>query len=907
MIITAHKIDPIPANKTEHFIADQRWSLLGDFENPKQWIERIQPRAFSVPSPESADANLVDPWTPIDDRYDVLQNRLSLAGTGHVDLSRFVFTTDSGLGKSIAIDWICAGINHKELNRISAEKGRVGGEVKQPGEMGWMAFNIPRSVLTDGPIHDVHDRVQEYMVSHVAVRLGLPLTNREPAKRLIERHWINGRLLLLFDGLDHLPSVEPVVEIIHSTTWADCAIGLGARPFTLNNNWDALFQNDSRWRFIRVETFTHEQQQKYLTPEKWESVNESARHLLAIPRVIKYVKRLTKEELANLKTASDVFYAATNDMIVHGLRESHDARLICGADKAPENVDTGMIEMAFRMLSAIAFEMVNEKVTRAIFDDRGQVTGYENPQPNFAHIKRGDIDDFKQKIAKRVGFVGANGIVDHDKLNRAWNGLSALNNQILDGFFDTGVEGLTQVQFSNRSLQEFFCAYYLSKYCGLDNKQKIDSGVNDFLWDWIYLPLQPETHHYYEIWMYLCEMPGDAIKPDVWLESIAPIYSPARFPDGEYGNPEKRVTKRSNEMIFRSWNRLEQFIQQRPRAFEIRENWWNEFETKILADDYGDEARKQAEFLKNDFLEFPPGEVWMGIPDDKCGKPNPFFEDLFGGMLTRLATGENIDSIIADAIDGRDFGIGKAGEELRNQWKAYSRQVLLDGNLDRVKSDFALGANEHWHRVTIEEHFSLARRPCTNAWFRLYSTGHGSEPAIKSDYQAISPDPDSPAIYVSFVDAWAICQWLRWEGNSCQLPWEDWWECACKYGTKPECLYWWESAEPDPDYMTFDTNQTAPANPMHANPATKVKTIDPTGDGVMEMLGNVREHCQDCFESKHVRSRQSQIGEMNRSRVLRGGSCNDVAFCCSSAFRCNGQPTYLFNFNGVRFSRVRKT
>ena len=890
----------------ENFIRDQRWSLLTDFENPRQWIEQIIVRSQAVPTVGDESNPAPDAWVGIPDHYEVVRNDMKVPAIGSVDLSRFVFTTDSGLGKSIAMEWIWAAVNHPETTRAISQNGKNANtaDASQPGpsQSGWLAFNIPRHVLIDGTPQQVHDRLFQFMIDDIVNRVASTNCDHTIAQKIVDRHRRTGRLMLLFDGLDHLNNANALAEVLASKLWQDCSIGLGGRPFALKRYWDDLFAQDNRWRFIRLEPFTKEQQKTFLTEEKWDAVNERARHLLAIPRVIKYVHSLPEVELRKLTTAADVFYGAVRTMVIQGLTESVEARKITGESTLPDGPTQGAIETALRLLSAIAFEMVSDRRQRAIKDEDGNVTGYEHARPNFDRVEPGEMPTFRQKIASLTR-------LDEKDFDRCWEGLSALNNGVLNGFFDSEVTGLKLIQYSNRGLQEFLCAYWLAQYCNLDKDGKIAEGANDFLWEWIYLPLEPESHDYYDIWTYLAEMPTDPIMPAVWLESLAPVYSPARFPEGKYGDPEHRETKRSNEIIFRSWNRFEQLIDKHPRAHQIREGWWGEFESKILAGDYGHDAKVAAVQLTKDFVTFRPGKVRMGIPDEKTGGIPEFEQKLFEGMLERQSGGESPSEVVKSTFANWDFGVGDSADIQKSAWENFSLRVLADNSMERVEEQFAIGKDEHWHQVEIEESFQLARRPCTNQWYRLYQQGHGQQTLIASKYLRRSQTPDHPAIYISFVDAWAICQWLRWREadaktpKSCQLPWEDWWEYACKFGSDPKYLYWWDSDDPDSQKMTFESHQTTTADPNHANP--KTRELDPDGIGVMEMSGNVWEHCLDQWQRSHEKSRDAHIGDMARSRVVRGGAYFDQASDCASAFRFNWLPSYLSRFFGVRFSRAQ--
>ena len=911
------------------FISDQQWSLLIDFENPKKWIDAITARARQVPGANMQTAE-PGPWIPVKNRTDVVRNLVKLPDGSRVDLKRFVFTTDSGLGKSCALDRIQTQLNREKIKRVLATC-RNGGEPIEQLTGGWLAFNVPRRVLSEGSVTEVHDRLLKHMEDKVHDAAAGRGYDERGVRQTVEQQLRANRLLLLFDGLDHLNNVDALCEVLTSNRWRDCHIGIGARPFALNRYWDQLFK-DPDWRFIKVEPFTVSQQKTYLG-DKYDAVKESARHLLSVPRVIKYIFELPRDEIEKLNTAADVYYGAIKHQIKWGLKGSPKAREI-GSDTGdpPEDASDTGIEKTFHLLSAIAFDMVNNQVEQAIKRD-GETIGHRKT-PNFEKVSKGKMPEFKERIQK---------LTKRENFDRAWNALAAINNGVLNGIFDDDTDGLTEVQFSNRSLQEFLCAYYLAQYCGREDSvgedgkknvgqgsgRGIEKGANDFLWDWIYLPFEPETHDYYEIWGYLCEMHTDAINPDVWLESIAPLYSPARqkLPEAAVSQPattstttstsatssastEPRwVTKRSNEMIFRSWSRLESCIETSSRALEIRDQWWSEFENEILSGNRGDDSQQIAIAFTNDFLRFPhdkdSDKFWMGIPDEKRGGIPDEIREYWEYLIQRAEEIDDKHGLIERVIDGFDFGVGPDAEFRKNALRIIVRRVLIDGGGMRlVEQLYEFGKDEHWHEITISEPFWLCRRPCTNAMYRLYSIGHGSETLVAESYREYCKQDDTPAIYISFFDAWAYCQWARWENTSCQLPFEDQWEYACKYGTDPEWFYWWESDEFDSTKANGNGETTLPADSSRANP--KTIEIDPAGQGLMDMLANVVEWCQDLYQEPHSQSRESNQ-DAHRFRVVRGGSFGIVDLDCRSAVRNYGPPAFTIHVFGFRVSRAKLT
>jgi formylglycine-generating enzyme required for sulfatase activity len=150
---------------------------------------------------------------------------------------------------------------------------------------------------------------------------------------------------------------------------------------------------------------------------------------------------------------------------------------------------------------------------------------------------------------------------------------------------------------------------------------------------------------------------------------------------------------------------------------------------------------------------------------------------------------------------------------------------------------------------------------------------------------------DQPVVGVTWYAAKAYCLWLsEHEGkpDSYRLPSEVEWEWAAggRQGTTGREIreYPWadESRQPDPKLLNYDNNVGA-TTPVGSYPEGA------TPEGLYDMAGNVWEWTNSWYD------------EITRSdRVLRGGSWDNFAGGCRSAYRLNRSPDYRSNYVGFR-------
>ncbi len=272
----------------------------------------------------------------------------------------------------------------------------------------------------------------------------------------------------------------------------------------------------------------------------------------------------------------------------------------------------------------------------------------------------------------------------------------------------------------------------------------------------------------------------------------------------------------------------------------------------------------------------------------------------------------------------------------------YCDPKWLDGELPR-------------HKVRITKPFQLGQFEVTLNQFLIFyhaakykteierdgkpSWGYDNSHQLveSANYRAWHPigwqiGKDHPAIYVSWNDAVAFCEWLsQKEGKNYRLPTEAEWEYACRAGSNsryhggndPEDLVRFANvADQDRKNVfgdgstiaTFDaegkkTDGNVPF-PFISHPdgfpwTAPVGKFQPNDFGLYDMHGNVWEWCADWYDVKYYENspeNDPQGPAAGSSCVLRGGGFGNAPVHLRCALRGGDDPThrtYSFGFRVV--------
>ena len=200
------------------------------------------------------------------------------------------------------------------------------------------------------------------------------------------------------------------------------------------------------------------------------------------------------------------------------------------------------------------------------------------------------------------------------------------------------------------------------------------------------------------------------------------------------------------------------------------------------------------------------------------------------------------------------------------------------------------------HEVRVES-FELGKYEVTFEEYDRFTAATGREPVDDEGWGR----GRRPVINVSWEDAVAYTRWLSEQtGERYRLPSEAEWEYAARAGTTT--AYSWGNeiggnrANCDGCGSQWDNQQTAPAG-----------SFGPSGWGLHDLHGNVREWVQDCwnwsYQGAPINGSAWESGDCSQ-RVLRGGSWYSNPRFLRSADRSRNSTSYRGNFIGFRVART---
>ena len=162
-----------------------------------------------------------------------------------------------------------------------------------------------------------------------------------------------------------------------------------------------------------------------------------------------------------------------------------------------------------------------------------------------------------------------------------------------------------------------------------------------------------------------------------------------------------------------------------------------------------------------------------------------------------------------------------------------------------------------------------------------------------------------PVTNVSWQDAQRYVRWLSVEtGEPYRLLSEAEWEYVARAGTRT-ARYWGESEVEQCRYANGYDDEV-PCSDGYAETAP-AGSFEPNAYGLYDILGNVFEWTEDCWNESYSGAPSSQDAWQSgdcSERVLRGGSRGHAPDGLRSAFRARGPLGYRSDYNGFRVART---
>ena len=206
------------------------------------------------------------------------------------------------------------------------------------------------------------------------------------------------------------------------------------------------------------------------------------------------------------------------------------------------------------------------------------------------------------------------------------------------------------------------------------------------------------------------------------------------------------------------------------------------------------------------------------------------------------------------------------------------------------------------HRVRLTKPYYMGIYEVTQAQYEavMGTNPSGSRHTSWGYPRRTAKGKDRPVDTVSWNDAAEFCRKLSQKtGKSVRLPTEAQWEYACRAGTTTK---WCCGDREDAlhEYAWYNTKSYGASEEAGVH---DVGGKRPNAWGLYDMHGNVHEWCQDWYGEYYYR--QSPAVDpagpaTGLSRVLRGGSGNNMPGLCRSARRNDGYPVITSSEAGFR-------
>jgi hypothetical protein len=314
--------------------------------------------------------------------------------------------------------------------------------------------------------------------------------------------------------------------------------------------WEHLFQH-GEWQFIHVDAFTKKQSELFVGPQRWKLCQKLKATELFVPRSLEAIRNIKSvEKLWGLRTASQLYW----ESLIYTLQKARDTQ---NPDtfRSPDGSWEIRTHHALTLFALLAFEC-----NRQGFLD-GLPAG-----PMFT-------DFFAELWTRHKQFLQEEfGLLSKPSLETTLTTLSRLNAAI--DFAALDHDGITQVIFQNRTLQDFLAAIWMCT--------ESSAADQDWFSEQRFVRWKQESRTHYQMWKMVVEMPEEsdgrmiARKNATYVKTVSVLYEPSTA---------EKPAVRSTEMIWRSWPVLLQL------CGLLKNGDWQEEDLKPLTRQLQREAR----------------------------------------------------------------------------------------------------------------------------------------------------------------------------------------------------------------------------------------------------------------------------------------------------------------------------
>jgi len=306
---------------------------------------------------------------------------------------------------------------------------------------------------------------------------------------------LEGRILLLFDGLDQVRNEKSIVAVSEFLTGPgrQCSAIITGRPYRMDQARGNLLRSGD-WQLARIEPFDDEQMAEYLTGFDIDEVfpnKNDVRDLIRIPSVLRIVRELLESghPIELFHSRGELYHRACYRLVEDAGRKLD----LCFDHRRMRRLE--------EILASIAFAMMTLRLYGAAARDAAQVIAVEKAVQLFQSPPVSD-DEWRQVRE-----------------------ISQLTNRCI-------LEGVENelLSWQHRAMMEYYCGLYLGRYARRDCLLQVAEFAGDPEWSWA--------------WRFAIELPQEAVDESTRTASLALVF---RQPDQQ---------RRPTELMYRAWRAL---------------------------------------------------------------------------------------------------------------------------------------------------------------------------------------------------------------------------------------------------------------------------------------------------------------------------------------------------------------